>query len=63
MRTKFVDQTAIKDKNFNKVIISLHKNQNDIENMLKKAGHGALFQDHKRRNVKGVRLLSYNRIF
>lgn len=44
-RTKFVDQTATKGRPFNKVVISLHKNQGEIEDMLRKAGHGALLRD------------------
>jgi hypothetical protein len=44
-RTKFVDKTATKSKMFNKVIISLHKNQAEIENDIRRAGHGALLQN------------------
>jgi hypothetical protein len=43
-RTKFVDQTATKGRLFDKVVISLHRNQGEIEEMLKKSGHGALLQ-------------------
>jgi hypothetical protein len=43
-RTKFLDQTVTKGRLFDKVVISLHKNQGEIEEMLKKAGHGALLK-------------------
>lgn len=43
-RTKFVDQTATKGRSFSKAVISLHKNQAEIEDMLRKAGHGAVLQ-------------------
>lgn len=43
-RTKFVDETATKGHLFNKVVISLHKNQAEIGEMLQKAGHGALLE-------------------
>jgi hypothetical protein len=40
-RTKFVDRTATGDRPFTRVVISLHKNQGEIEEMIRKAGHGA----------------------
>jgi hypothetical protein len=43
-RTKFVDPSATKGRVFNKVVISLHKNQGEVEEMLRKAGHGALLR-------------------
>jgi hypothetical protein len=39
-RTKFVDETATKGQTFCKVVISLHKNQSEIEELVRKAGHG-----------------------
>lgn len=39
-RTKFVDKTATKGAKFDKVVISLHKNQAEIEDILRRAGHG-----------------------
>jgi hypothetical protein len=44
-RTKFVDQRVTKNKMFNKVIVSVHKNQQEIEDDIRKAGHGALLQN------------------
>jgi hypothetical protein len=44
-RTKFVDKTATKGFKFDKVVISLHKNQAEIEAMLKQAGHAKLLQN------------------
>ncbi len=43
-RTKFVDKTATKGFLFDRVVISLHKNHDEAEEILKKAGHGALLQ-------------------
>jgi hypothetical protein len=43
-RTKFVDRTATGGRNFSKVVLSLHKNQDEIEVMIKRAGHGAALQ-------------------
>jgi hypothetical protein len=43
-RTKFVDQSATGGRPFERMVISLHKNQGEIEDMLKKAGHGALLR-------------------
>ena len=43
-RTKFVDHTVTKGKSFTKVVLSLHQNQHEIEDLIKKAGHGALLQ-------------------
>ncbi len=38
-RTKFVDDSATKGFVFNKVVISVHRNHDEIMDMLKKAGH------------------------
>lgn len=43
-RTKFVDKTATKGFKFDKVVLSVHKNQADIEDMVRKSGHGKLLQ-------------------
>lgn len=43
-RTKFVDKTATKGALFSRVILSLHKNMSEIEDMIKKAGHGKSLQ-------------------
>jgi hypothetical protein len=43
-RTKFVDKTATNGKLFDRVVISLHKNQAEIEDVLRAAGHGKLLQ-------------------
>ena len=43
-RTKFVDEDVTKGLAFTRVILSLHKNQAEIEDLLKKAGHGALLK-------------------
>jgi len=44
-RTKFVDRTATKGFKFDKVVLSLHKNQAEIEDVIRKAGHGKLLQN------------------
>jgi hypothetical protein len=41
-RTKFVDRTATRGYQFDKVVLSLHKDQGEIEETLRKAGHGVL---------------------
>jgi hypothetical protein len=43
-RTKFIDQTATRGRKFSKVVVSLHKNQAEIEETIKRAGHGVLLQ-------------------
>jgi hypothetical protein len=43
-RTKFVDQTVTGGRIFSRVVLSLHKSQNEIEEMIKRAGHGAALQ-------------------
>jgi hypothetical protein len=43
-RTKFVDKTATKGFKFDKVVVSLHKNQAEIEDILRQAGHGKLLE-------------------
>jgi hypothetical protein len=44
-RTKFIDHTATKGRMFDKVVLSLHKNQSEIEKILRQAGHEALLHD------------------
>ena len=44
-RTKFVNKTATKGHLFDQVVISLHKNQAEIEETLRAAGHGALLKN------------------
>lgn len=44
-RTKFVGKETTKGFKFDKIVLSLHKNQDEIEKMLRKAGHGALLQN------------------
>lgn len=44
-RTKFVDQRATKGFKFDKVVISVHKNQAEIEDIIRRAGHGPLLQN------------------
>lgn len=43
-RTKFVDEYATKGRLFDKVIISVHKNHSEIEEMIRQAGHGDLLK-------------------
>jgi hypothetical protein len=43
-RTKFVDRTTTQGHRFDKVVISLHKNQHEIEEIVTKAGHAALLR-------------------
>jgi hypothetical protein len=43
-RTKFVDKSATSGHLFDKVVFSLHKNRGEIEEMVTKAGHGALLK-------------------
>lgn len=43
--TKYVDKTATKGFKFDKIIISLHKNQAEIEDILRSAGHGKLLEN------------------
>ncbi len=44
-RTKFIDRTATKGRLFDRAVISLHRNQADIEETLRRAGHGALLKN------------------
>src|SRR6185436_18455017 len=44
-RTKFVDRTATAGRKFDRVILSVHKNQTEIENLLRRAGHGKLLEN------------------
>lgn len=44
-RTKYVDHTATKGSKFDKVILSVHKDHAEIEEMIKLAGHGKLLQN------------------
>ena len=39
-RTKYVDKTATKGFLFDKVVISVHKNQAEIEDIIRASGHG-----------------------
>jgi hypothetical protein len=41
-RTKFVDGKVLKNNKFEKVVVSLHENQTEIEEMIRQAGHGKL---------------------
>lgn len=43
-RSKFVDQRSTNGGMFDKVVVSLHKNQQEIEEMITKAGHGRLLK-------------------
>ena len=43
-RTKYVDRTATKGVKFDKVVLSVHANQAEIESVIKQAGHGKLLQ-------------------
>lgn len=43
-RTKFVDATATGGRAFDRAVISVHKNQSEIEDIITKAGHGKLLK-------------------
>ena len=43
-RTKYVDCTATKGVKFDKVILSVHANQAEIESIIRQSGHGKLLQ-------------------
>lgn len=43
-RTKFIDESATKGRLFDKVVISVHKNQSEIEDIIRQAGHGKLLE-------------------
>jgi hypothetical protein len=43
-RTKFVDQSVTGGRPFERMVISLHRNQGEIEDTLRKAGHGDLLR-------------------
>lgn len=43
-RTKFINQDVLKGHRFSGLVVSLHKHQAEIEEGLKRAGHGALLE-------------------
>jgi hypothetical protein len=43
-RTKYVDKTATGGATFDRIVVSVHRNQAEIEDMLRRAGHGALLK-------------------
>lgn len=43
-RTKYVDRTATQGHRFDKVVLSVHRDQHEIEDMVRRAGHGKLLE-------------------
>lgn len=41
-RTMFVDEKVLKGNKFRKIVLSMHENQTEIDEIIRQAGHGKL---------------------